>query len=233
MQTDEAIHLPNHLGLILDGNRRWAKKHNLPSAEGHRQGYKTLKKIALKAFDMGIPYISVYIFSTENWQRSKDEVEYLMKLLVWISKNEVKAYEKENIRIVIAGMKEGLSSEVSEALSSIEKRTAANTKGTLILCFNYGGQQEIVDAAKKLLRERSDPASLTTKSFEKYLYAPDIPPIDLLVRTSGEYRLSGFMLWRAAYAELAFVDALWPDFSQQDLQTVLRYYAARQRRFGS
>lgn len=224
--------LPTHLGFILDGNRRWATEQNLPALKGHYQGAEVLKKISLAAFKTGIPYISAFVFSAENWKRSKTEVTYLMRLLVTLTTKHLEEFNENNIKVLFVGAREGLPKAVLQALDKLVKQTESNTAGTLALCINYGGQQEIVDAAKKLLRFKIDPKRLSIREFENALYAPELPPIDLVVRTSGEYRTSGFMLWRAAYAEYVFVNKYWPAFTVQDLRTVLSYYAKRQRRFG-
>jgi undecaprenyl diphosphate synthase len=224
--------IPTHLGLILDGNRRWAKTQGLPTLEGHRQGAEVFKEISLAAFQRGVKHLSAYVFSTENWSRTEDEVGYLMKLLLRAVEKYLDTFNKAGIKILVAGQRDGLSPSVLKALERTEELTKDNTKGTLLLCFNYGGQQEIIDAVKKLSTQ-IQPADLTTKTFEHFLYAPDVPPVDLMIRTSGEQRTSGFMLWRAAYAELMFVDKLWPDFTTTDLDAALQDYANRQRRFGS
>lgn len=226
------ITLPKHLGLILDGNRRWAEEQNLPTLKGHYQGAEVLKEIALAAFRFGVPYVTAFAFSTENWGRSKSEVTYLMSLIIKFVDKYLDELKENEIKIIHIGSREGLPKPVMAAIDKATKTTAEYTKGTLGLCINYGGQQEIVDAAKKLLRFNVDPKRLSVREFETALYAPEIPPIDLIIRTSGEYRTSGFMMWRAAYAEYTFVDKYWPDFTTKDLRAVLLYYAKRQRRFG-
>lgn len=224
--------LPTHLGFIMDGNRRWAAEQNLPTLKGHYQGAETLREIAIAAFRFGVPYVSAFAFSTENWGRSKTEVTYLMKLIVkYVDKFLPEMIENE-VRMTFVGSREGLPKTVLSALDKAARQTEHFKERTLALCVNYGGQQEIVDAAKKLMRQNTDPHRLSVRDFEQALYAPEVPPLDLVVRTSGEYRTSGFMLWRAAYAEYTFVDKYWPDFSKQDLRAVLLYYAKRQRRFG-
>lgn len=233
MSDNKKLVLPTHLGLIVDGNRRWAKEQNLPTIKGHQQGYEALRDISLAAINAGVKYVSAFCFSTENWNRSKAEVTYLMKLIVKLLESNIEEMEKNKIRIVHVGAREGLPKRVLNAIDKAEKETANYDRGVLALCINYGGQQEVVDAAKKLLRQNVDPKRLSVRDFETALYAPDIPPIDLVIRTSGEYRTSGFMLWRAAYAEYAFVDKYWPDFNKQDLKIVLLQYAKRHRRFGS
>jgi undecaprenyl diphosphate synthase len=227
------ISIPLHLGLILDGNRRWAKEQGLPQFEGHKHGYQTLKTIGLAALDRGVAYISAYLFSTENWERSKTEVDYLMKLLLWVFKHEIDEFNKRNIRIRVLGSRERLSKSVLNAIDRAEEITKNNTGGTLALCLNYGGQLEIVDAVKKIVEKGVKKDNITPVTIEQNLYSADIPPIDLIIRTSGEKRLSNFMLWRAAYSELMFVDTYWPAFTERDLDDCFKEYATRQRRFGS
>lgn len=231
MTTRNNTTIPNHLGLVLDGNRRWAKNQGLPTLEGHRKGYENLKTIALAAFEKGVQYVSAFVFSTENWNRSKEEVDYLMKLLIWVAKNEIKELDKKNVRVRFIGTRKRLSKDVLNAIDDAENRTASNTGGTLVLCLNYGGQQEIIDAVNTIITQ-DDRHPLSVNDFEKYLYGPDIPPVDLIIRTSGEQRISNFMLWRAAYSELFFVDNHWPDFSESDLTNALENYSTRHRRFG-
>ncbi len=224
--------VPNHLGVILDGNRRWAKAHKVPLLEGHRQGYLTLKEITKAAFNRGVSVVSAYVFSTENWNRTPKEVKYLMNLALQVMTEEIDELHREGIKIVWVGTAERLSNKLQKAIRAAVELTKNNSRGTLALCFNYGGHQEIVDAANTLLRQGTA-QELTEATFAQALYAPEIPPIDLLIRTSGEQRLSGYMLWRAAYAELYFSDKYWPDFSEADLDAALQDYAGRQRRFGS
>lgn len=224
---------PEHLGLILDGNRRWAKEHGMPIAEGHRQGYMTLKRICKSALKHGVRYVSAYVFSTENWKRDQKEVKDLMKLLLWICRHEVKELDREGIRIRVIGHKLRLGHALARAIHDAEEKTKDNDRGTLLLCLDYGGQQEIVEATKRIVAEGVDPDDITPDLLSKYLYAPDVPPVDLIIRTSGEQRLSNFMLWEAAYSELAFTKANWPDFTEEDLDRELQNYSKRHRRFGS
>lgn len=225
-------YIPKHVGFILDGNRRWAKEQGVPTLDGHRRGAEVFKDISLQAFDKGVEYLSAFVFSTENWRRTEKEVSYLMKLLVRAVDKYLDEYHKRGIRIIVIGQREGISRSVTNAIEKTEKKTQDNTNGTLVLCFNYGGQQEIIDATKKILAENIAPTEVTKEIFEQYLYAPEVPAVDLLVRTSGEERTSGFMLWRAAYAELMFIKKYWPAFEASDLDEVLNSYASRQRRFG-
>ncbi len=224
--------LPSHVGFILDGNRRWARSKGLPSVEGHKAGYENLKTIALEAFRTDIPYVSAYVFSTENWKRSKTEVSYLMRLLLWVAKHEVRELHKENIQVVFAGRRDKLSAKTVTAMEQAETTTKNNTGGTLMLCLDYGGKQEIVDSVNDILRKSPNVGEVTEQDIEQHLYSPNFPPLDLLIRTSGEHRISNFMLWRAAYAELLFVDKHWPDFTSSDLRVALGEYQQRSRRFG-
>src|SRR3990167_9107865 len=225
--------IPIHLGLILDGNRRWAKKQGIPQLEGHRKGYENLKEIGLAAIENGIEYVSAYVFSTENWNRGKEEVGYLMKLLLWVAKNEVNYLHKEDIKVLFAGSDDRLDKNIIDAIKTAEDKTKNNTKGTLILCLNYGGHQEIADAAKRIMNDKVDADNVTPELISKYLYVPEVPPLDMVIRTSGEQRISGFMLWRAAYSELYFADKYWPEFTKNDLNVALDWYKNRERRFGS
>jgi undecaprenyl diphosphate synthase len=225
--------VPVHLGLILDGNRRWATEKGLRPFEGHRRGYLRLKKIALAAFERDIKYVSAFVFSTENWNRSQEEVAYLMDLLNWVAKHEINKLNKKNIRVLFAGTRQGVNPTILEAIKNAEAKTAGNTAGTLVLCFNYGGQQEMADAAASLIRSGAKAEDITPELINQHLYRPDLPPLDLIIRTSGEQRLSGFMLWQAAYAELKFVLKYWPAFTVADLDAALKDYATRTRRFGT
>jgi undecaprenyl diphosphate synthase len=224
--------VPRHLGLILDGNRRWAREHGLPVIEGHRQGYENLKTITDYAFDQGVEYVSAYVFSTENWNRSGSEVRNLMKLLLWVMKHELENLSKHGIRIRTLGSKFRLGKALVRAIHEAEEKTKDNSRGTLLLCLNYGGQQEIVDAMKQIVAEGTPEQDITPELIEKHLYAPGIPPVDLIIRTSGEQRLSNFMLWEGAYSELMFTDTYWPDFSSDELQKMLVQYADKHRRMG-
>jgi len=232
MSNKQKQFLPVHLGLVLDGNRRWAKKQGLMLYEGHKKGYENLKTIATAALKRGIKYVSAYVFSTENWNRSEEEVKYLMNLLLWIAKNEVNLYHENDIKVCFAGSQQRLSKNIIKAMKNAEAKTKNNNGGTLLICLNYGGQQEIADAVKQIIKDGVKPAQITPDLIRQYLYVPDIPPADLIIRTSGEQRLSNFMLWRAAYSELLFVNQYWPAFTESDLDSALEVYSQRQRRFG-
>lgn len=230
--TQINLDVPKHVGIILDGNRRWAKKQHIPSLEGHRQGAETFREVALAVFDRGVEYLSAFVFSAENWSRTEEETSYLMKLVVKAVEKYLSEFHKKGIKIIVIGNREKLKPEVLKAIKQTEEKTSNNTNGTLILCFNYGGQQEIIDTTKQIISKKTKPEEVTIELFEQNLYSPEIPPIDLLIRTSGEQRISGFMLWRVAYAELLFSDKLWPDYTVKDFDEALIIYKKRQRRFG-
>lgn len=233
MTTASSTQVPQHIGIILDGNRRWAAAKNLPKLEGHRAGYETLKTVATYAFKKGASFISAFVFSTENWGRSQQEVDYLMKLLLWVAKNEVDSFNKQNIRVRFLGEEEKLSPNVLKAMRNAEEKTKNNTAGTLLLCLNYGGKQEIASAATKFLRANPTADSITVEDISNNIYEPSVPDIDLIIRTSGEQRLSNFMLWRAAYSELYFTEAHWPAFTEAMFDEAIEAYSIRQRRFGT
>ncbi len=224
--------VPTHIGIIMDGNRRWAREHGLSIADGHKQGYLTLKSIAKAGLKRGIRYLSAYAFSTENWQRDKTEVRDIMKLLSWTLKHEVEELNREGIRFRVIGSKVKFGAALTRAILRAEELTKNNTRATLLLCLDYGGQQEIVDAVKRIAALGYAPEDITPELITQHLYAPDVPAPDLILRTSGEERLSGFLMWESVYSELAFVQKAWPDFDEEALDAVLADYASRQRRFG-
>ena len=224
--------IPNHIGYIVDGNRRWAKKHGIPTYEGHLAGYNAIQDVAKATFDAGVNYVSAYIFSTENWKRSEEEVGKLMGLVLKLLTSDVKQLEENNIRLKVLGSREGVSDKIVRAIDDAETRTAGNTRGTLAICFNYGGQLEITDAVKKIVQSGVSADEITPELISESIYAPEVPPVDLIVRTSGEQRLSNFMLWRAAYSELLFLEKLWPDMTKDDVAAILEAYSQRDRRIG-
>jgi undecaprenyl diphosphate synthase len=224
--------VPTHLGLILDGNRRWAKANGMSVAQGHRAGYKNLKNVTRAAVKYGVRYVSAYVFSSENWSRDRQEVHDIMALLKWVLRHEVKSFHKDNIRLRVVGSKAKLGTALLTAIHDAEKMTENNSRGTLLLCLDYGGQQEIVDAVKRIAETGVDPAHITAELIDRFLYAPDVPPVDLIIRTSGEQRLSNFMMWRSAYSELAFTKKNWPEFGETDLVNAIKRYGKLQRRFG-
>lgn len=218
--------LPKHLGFIVDGNRRWARERGLPTLEGHRRGIDLVADIAEECHKQGVKIVSFYIFSTENWNRSKEEVDYLMDLVEKCLKKFIKKCLKNDTRIAILGTKERLSENLIKAVEEAEEKTKDCKENILGLCFNYGGKQEIVDAANKIDGE------VTIEKLEANLYHPEIPALDMVIRTSGEERISGFMLWRMAYAEMLFLDKKWPDMTKEDVSKILEEFVGRQRRFG-
>ncbi|HMI09866.1 MAG TPA: polyprenyl diphosphate synthase [Candidatus Saccharimonadales bacterium] len=223
---------PKHVGYIVDGNRRWAKTHGIPTYEGHLAGYNAIQEVAKASFDAGIEYVSAYIFSTENWKRSQDEVSKLMGLVLKLLTSDLHIFEENNIKLKIMGSRERVSDKILKAIDEAEARTANNTKGTLVICFNYGGQQEIADACKKIVQSGVALDGITPELISENLYVPEVPPVDMIVRTSGEQRLSNFMLWRAAYSEFMSLEKLWPDMTKEDVTAILKEYARRDRRIG-
>ncbi|MFA6603686.1 MAG: polyprenyl diphosphate synthase [Patescibacteria group bacterium] len=221
-----------HLGIILDGNRRWAKAQGLPTLEGHRRGYENLKTIGLAALDRGIEHFSVFVFSTENWQRSAEEVGYLMDLLLRALTSEVGFFVEHGVRLRIIGSRDRLSAKMIEAIAAAEKTTAAGQRGQLNLCLNYGGRLEIVEAVKKLIADGIAPEAVDEAAIASRTWSAGIPEPDLIIRTSGEQRLSGFLTWSGVYSELLFVDKNWPDFSIADLEDAIEDFSERERRFG-
>ncbi len=220
--------IPVHIGFIVDGNRRWAKERNLPTLEGHKKGFSEIETIAEKVFNSGVKFASFYVFSTENWQRSKEEVSYLMQLLRTGIGRLSKKMLKNNIKCLVLGGEKNVPEDLLKSIREAEDLTKDCTGGTACFCFNYGGQQEIVDAANKAAKN----GEITIKSLSENLYKPEVPPVDLIVRTSGEERISGFMLWRAAYSEFIFLKKYWPDITPDDIDGILKEYKNRQRRFG-
>lgn len=221
---------PRHVAIIPDGNRRWAKAKGLGVVEAHKAGYETLKKMADAAVERGITTLTVYAFSTENWQRTKQEVGALLKLLEWGLKNEVKAYHQKGIKLQFWGSRADLPGGLADALDAAEKLTAENTKATFNICFNYGGRADIVAAVNRALD--SGVKAVDEEAFANYLVSAGTPDPDLIIRTSGEHRLSNFLPWEGSYSELYFTDTLWPDFDEAELDKALSDYADRQRRFG-
>jgi len=224
--------VPNHIGYIIDGNRRWAKKHGLPNYEGHLAGYNTVKEIVTETFKSGVKNISVYSFSTENYKRDKDEVRKITRLHLRLLTTDLKIFIENDIKLVVLGHREKVGKRIINAIENAEAKTANNTAGMLAICFNYGGQLEIVDAVKKIVSKKVPIEKIDAKLIDRNIYEPNLPPIDLVVRTSGEHRLSNFMLWRIAYSEIIFINKLWPDMKKEDLKAVLKEFNMRVRRFG-
>jgi undecaprenyl diphosphate synthase len=224
--------IPQHIGFIIDGNRRWAKKHGIPTYEGHLAGYNALKDVAFATLERGVKYMSIYIFSTENWKRSQEEISGLMSLILRLFTTDAKYFEENDIKLRVLGMRDGLDQKILDAMDTLEERTKNNQNGTLAICLNYGGQREIVDAVKKIVQSGVSADDVTEDLIAENLYGSEVPPMDLMVRTSGEKRLSNFMLWRAAYSEFLFLDKMWPEMTKEDVDDIIEEYTRRHRRFG-
>ncbi|MBI4435758.1 di-trans,poly-cis-decaprenylcistransferase [Candidatus Uhrbacteria bacterium] len=221
-----------HLAIILDGNRRWARDHRLPSLEGHRRGYENLKTIGLAALERGVEYLSVFAFSTENWKRSQEEVGFLMELFLGALTRELDFFVEHDVRLRVVGRREGLSDKIVDAIDAAQAKTAGGKRGQINVCINYGGRAEIVDAMKKLATAGRDSDDIDETLVAASMWTVGIPEPDMIVRTGGERRLSGFLTWSGVYSELKFVDKYWPDFSVEDLEECLYDFEHRQRRFG-
>lgn len=221
-----------HVGLIVDGNRRWARSRGLPTLEGHRAGYKRVNEVARWLFARGVTHASFYLFSRENWKRSQEEVSYLMSLLEEGLRKDVAEFIKDSIVLRFAGSRAGLPESLQNQMNKAERETASGKRGTICACINYGGQQEIVEAVQKLARANEDLSQLTAEQLQQSLSSGFLPPCDLVIRTSGEQRLSNFLLWESAYAEIYFSPIMFPDFTEPELDKALAWYKDRQRRFG-
>ena len=228
--------LPRHIAIIMDGNGRWAKKNKLKVAAGHHAGTEALRGIIRNSSDIGVEALSLYAFSTENWSRSKTEVDALMELILEFFKSEIDELDEKNVRILILGDKSGLPPAQASALNEAETRTFDNTGLKLNIAVNYGSRAELTRAARLIAREVADglllPEAITEKTLEEHLYTAGMPPVDLLIRTSGEMRLSNYLLWQCAYAEFVFPEKLWPDFTVEDYYACIAEYQNRSRRYG-
>ena len=218
-----------HLGIIADGNRRWAKENNLPKVEGHRQGLKVIEQLVAAAAKSEIPYITFYVFSTENWGREKSEVDHIMNLAETKILKMAEKMAANNIKLLILGTRGKVDPTLTSLAEKAEKLTADCTGTTVCFCFNYGGEQEIADAANIAM---DVDGKITPQTIRKHLYHPEVPDLDMVVRTSGEERISGFMLWRAAYAEFMFIEKYFPEMKAGDIALILEEYEKRNRRFG-
>lgn len=221
--------LPNHIAIIMDGNGRWAKKRNRPRTYGHKKGADALRKVLTYATKIGLKYLTVYAFSTENWKRSQEEVSALMTLFKMYLKGEEKNIMENNIKFIVSGSRKNVDPKLLEAITKLENLSKDNTGTVFNMAFNYGGRDEIVDAVNDILK--SDKKEITKDDFEKYLYS-DIPDPDLVIRTSGEFRISNFLLWQSAYSEFYITQTLWPDFDEEELEKAIVEYNNRDRRFG-
>ncbi len=228
--------LPRHVAIIMDGNGRWAKKRHLPRLAGHKMGVEAVRKVTRAGRAMGIEAMTLYAFSSENWRRPEEEVGDLMGLLRHFIKSDIDELVRENVRLRVIGDYRRFSTDTVALVEHAVERTRANTGPLLVIALNYGSQAELADAARELARRVRDgamaPDEVTPEAIEALLQTHDLPPLDLLIRTSGEQRLSNFLLWQAAYAELLFVDTLWPDFDADALGEAIAAFGQRQRRFG-
>ena len=221
---------PNCIGIIMDGNRRWAKGRGFPTLEGHRHGYEKLKETVRWAKTAGVKHLIVYALSTENWNRTSEEVSYLLDLIRFVLAHELSVFKKENTRIICVGERERFPKDIQELMIKAEEETALLTGMTLVLALSYGGRVEILNAVNVLLA--SGKKGVTEEVFKQVLWTKDIPDPDLIIRTSGEMRLSGFLPWQAVYSELFFTKTLWPDFSEEEFNSILKEFAGRERRVG-
>jgi undecaprenyl diphosphate synthase len=228
--------IPRHVAIIMDGNGRWAKQRGLPRAAGHRAGAEAVRRALQAAADHGVEVLTIYAFSSENWRRSTEEISDLTALMRFYLERELKTLEKERVRLKLIGEYSAFGGELVERLEQAVERTAGNTRLTLVIALNYGSRAELAGAARKLAGKAAagqiDAASIDEAALAAELQTADLPELDLLIRTSGEERLSNFLLWQAAYAELLFLDTLWPDFDEETFADALSTYAARDRRFG-
>ena len=226
---EKILNVPNHIAIIMDGNGRWAKNQNKPRVFGHKAGANTLRKIMEYCNKIGVTYLTVYAFSTENWKRSQEEVDALMFLFKSYIKSERENLLKNKIRFMVSGREEGVNLSLMEAIKELEEVTSKDYEMTLNIAFNYGGRAEITDAVNKILKDGK--TSITEEEFSKYLYN-DIPDPDFVIRTSGEFRISNFLLWQIAYSEIYITDKYWPDFDEVEMEKAILSYSKRERRFG-
>jgi undecaprenyl diphosphate synthase len=235
--TDDLKNIPRHIAIIMDGNGRWAKERGLPRTEGHRNGADTVRRVTEACGELGVEYLTLYAFSSENWKRPKREVEALMKLLEAFLRTKTPEMIEQNIRLQAIGRLHDLPQSCQQQLHRSIEQTSQNTGLTLILALSYGGREEIVDGVKSLLesieRGHLDKGMIDTEVFSKHLYTRYYPDPDLLIRTSGEMRLSNFLLWQLSYTEFYITETLWPDFGKPDLVKAIASYAKRHRRFGA
>ncbi len=220
------------VAIILDGNGRWAKRRGLPTAAGHRAGARTVRRIVEAAIALGVHDLSVFAFSTENWSRPQDEVDALMDIFAETIERELPDLAEQGVRVRFIGRRDRAPQHLQQRMAAMEDRTELNTRINLWVAFDYGGRAELVEAARRIVESGVDAAEIDENVFAANLYAPELPDPDLLIRTSGEVRVSNFLLWQLAYSELVFVDKLWPDFDERDLRSALADYASRRRRFG-
>ena len=232
-KTNDIALIPAHVAIIMDGNGRWAEKHGKPRIEGHRQGAKNLRKIVNVFHKLGVKFLTVYAFSTENWQRPQKEVDGLLELLLESVENQLTSLNKSRVRIKHLGDKKSLSPEIQTAITTCEEITDSNDGLTLNVAFNYGGRAEIVHAIKALVKDKVDESQISDMEIEKRLYTHGMPDPDLIIRTAGEKRLSNFLVWQSAYAEYYYSEFFWRDFDEPQINKAIRSYQTRKRKFGS
>ncbi|MGF1607030.1 MAG: isoprenyl transferase [Rhodothalassiaceae bacterium] len=228
---------PRHIAIIMDGNGRWAKRRHLPRALGHRQGAEAVRRTVRACLETGVEVLTLYAFSSENWKRPPDEIEDLMGLLRHYIQHEVDELDRNGVRVRFIGLRTRLSPDIIALIDTAERRTLGNSRMQLVIALNYGSQSEIVDAVRSIAKAARDglldPATITEDTIARHLFTADLPDPDLLIRTSGEKRLSNFLLWQAAYAELVFLDVMWPDFAESDLSSAIEEFSRRERRYGA
>jgi undecaprenyl diphosphate synthase len=225
-------HVPRHVGIIMDGNGRWARRRGHPASFGHRAGVRAIKPVLQACEDLGVHVLSIYAFSTENWTRPRAEVRALMRLFHETMQREIDEMHRRGVKIVVSGRREDLSPRMRERIDEAMARTANNTNGVLNVCLNYGGRAEVVDAVKTIVSDGLEPSQIDDSAISARMYQPSLPDPDLIIRTAGEHRVSNFLLWQGAYAEIVVTETLWPDFGPEDLKAALREYSSRVRRFG-
>ena len=228
----EILKIPNHIAIIMDGNRRWAAERNLSKNEGHAHGYDLMCQAPDWFFARGVKVVSFFAFSTENWNRSSEEVNYLMKLMKLALEEKKEEFHKKKYKVLVSGRLDELPGDLPEACVQIMDETKQYHNGIINVCLNYGGRAEIIDAVKKMIKNNVDLEQVHEGMLKKYFYQPDLPDPDIIVRTSGEQRLSGFLLWQSAYSELFFLKKYWPEFERDDVDLIINEYNKRQRRFG-
>lgn len=226
------MNLPHHVGIIMDGNGRWALRENLPRSEGHRRGLETVRTVIDSAKKFGVKHLTLYTFSTENFMRPADEVQFLMSLLKEAFFKYINEAMEKQVRVRVVGALDLLDKDVREVCEKAVEMTKGNDGISVYFAIAYGGRREILDAVKKALSSSVDPNQLTEETFRSLMYSPEMPDIDLVIRTAGEQRISNFFLWHIAYSEFYFVDRFWPEFTERDLLDALNFYSTRERRFG-
>lgn len=232
LSAEAKASLPRHVAIIMDGNGRWATRRHLPRSFGHKAGVEAVRRVVECATDEHVPMLSVYAFSTENWDRPQDEVNGLLRLFWEVIQSDVERLNRNGVRLRHIGRLEGLSRDLQEAIQHSVEVTKHNTKLAFNVCFNYGGRAELVDAVRQIVADGLRPEMITEEVISRYLYTKDLPDPDLVIRTASEMRLSNFLIWQAAYSEYYATETLWPDFTREDFLDALNAYSQRQRRFG-